>query len=209
MRTALVIAAVLCCAWTRDRVALVVENRSSSPSATAELTPAVTAILESKGYEVIAPAEVEAARQKAGAAEDVIASLRAHALLTVTVRFVLPAEARARGPRANPAFGFAATWIAANGKTWHNALGWIADDVPAPVPFGSRRAPPRPTAMACERLLWSMPRGTPNPDVKVVAAADAPEPQKGPTATRREGPTARQRDFGAGAHFPIRMRKAR
>lgn len=202
--------ALLCSAWTRDRVALAVENRSSDPKATAELIPAVTGILESKGYEVVSGAEVDTALRQGAPASQVLAALHAEALLTVTVRFVLPAQARTRGPRANPAFGFAAAYVSAKGKAWHNSLGWIADDVGTPASVVFKRAPPKPTSAACERLLWSMPRARPDPAARVIAVAvDAADPPRPPTATRRETPLARRRDFGAGAHFPIRMHRAR
>ncbi|MGZ6142673.1 MAG: hypothetical protein ACXWLM_05010 [Myxococcales bacterium] len=216
MRAMLTLCALLTVAWTRDRIVLLVENRSSSERAAAELTPAVTEVLASKGYEVVPRGEVAAALATvgagaqgalpAGAAEKLRTALRAESILTVTIRFVLDAEARARGPRANPAFGVSAVLVGEGEKTtWRNSLGWIADDAPAPGALGFKRGPPKPTALACERLLWSLPRGRKDPSAvpaAAVAIADQPKP---PTSTRFSAPVRRLRDSAGVARFPLKM----
>lgn len=215
MRALLPIVALLCVAWTRDRIVLLLENRSSSERAAAELTPAVSDVLASKGYEVIPQGEVAAALRTVGsdaggtlppgAREKLRTALRAESVLTVTIRFVLDAEPRARGPRANPAFGVTATLLAGGEKvTWRNSLGWIADDAPAPPAFGFRRGPPKPTALACERLLWSMPRGRKDPSAVAVVAVEGAEPPKAPTSTRFAAPVRRLRDKPGVARFPLK-----
>ena len=70
MRALLPMVALLSLAWTRDRIALVVENRSSSEKAAAELTPAISEVLASKGYEVVPQPEVAAALQTIGTDAD-------------------------------------------------------------------------------------------------------------------------------------------
>jgi len=211
MRTALTLLALLSLAWTRDRIALVVENRSTSATAAAELTPALTEVLAAKGYEVIPAAEVASAVKASGAAgaaatEKARANLRAEAILVVTIRFVLDGESRARGPRANPAFGVAASLYGAGGKTtWRNSLGWIADDAPAPAAFNFRKGPPKPTSVACERLLWSLPRARKDPSARpVVAAAEVAEVPAAPTSTRFAAPVRRLRDKAGVARFPLK-----
>jgi hypothetical protein len=216
MRALLPLFALLSLAWTRDRIVLLVENQSSSERAAAELTPAVSEILASKGYEVIPQTEVAAAlataRGDAGgtlppaAADKLRTALRAQSVLTITIRFVLDAEPRERGPRANPAFGVTAALLGGGGKTtWHNSLGWIADDAPAPAGFGSKRGPPKPTALACERLLWSLPRGRKDPSAVVAVAEASPDQPKSPTSTRFASPVRRLRDRSGVARFPLKM----
>jgi hypothetical protein len=219
MRVLFPIVALLSVGWTRDRIVLLVENRSSSERAAAELTPAVSNVLASKGYEVVPAAEVAAALAKLGPGADgalapgslekLRTALHAESVLTVTIRFVLDAEARARGPRASPAFGVSAALAGECVKViWHNSLGWIADDAPAPATLGFKRGPPKPTALACERLLWSLPRGRKDPSAVPVAAAAATVDQPGPpTSTRFAAPVRRLRDRSGVARFPHRMIK--
>jgi len=214
MRALLPIFALLTAAWTRDRIALVVENRSSSEKAAAELTPALTDVLASKGYDVIPQAEVTAALRTIGtdaagalppgAMEKLRASLRAESALTVTIRFVLDAEPRARGPRASPAFGVSAVLVSGERVTWRNSLGWIADDAPAPAALGFRRGPPKPTALACERLLWSLPRGRKDPSAVAVVAVGSAELPRAAVSTRFAAPVRRLRDTPGVARFPLK-----
>ena len=216
MRIALPLFALFSVAWTRDRVALLVENRSSSATAAGELTPALSEVLTAKGYDVVPAAEVASAVRAArldgaeaaepAAMEKLRSDLRAEGVLVVTIRFVLDAEPRARGPRANPAFGVAAVLFGAGGKaSWHNSMGWIADDAPAPAVFNFRRGPPKPTSVACERLLWSMPRGRKDPAARPVAAALEQEVPKAPTSTRFAAPVGRLRERPGVARFPLKM----
>lgn len=216
MHALLALAALLSVAWTRDRIVLLVENHSSSERAAAELAPAVSEVLASKGYEVVPRPEVAAELASIGAGADgtlppgktekLRTALRAESVLTVTIRFVLDAEPRARGPRANPAFGVTAVLLGSGEKvTWHNSLGWIADDAPAPTGVGFKRGAPKPTSLACERLLWSMPRGRKDPSAvpaPAVAATDLPKP---PTSTRYAAPVRRLRDRAGVARFPLKM----
>jgi hypothetical protein len=216
MRALLSIVALLSVAWTRDRIVLLVENKSSSERAALELTPAVSEVLANKGYEVVPQGEVAAALKTVGsgpdgtlapaAAEKLRTVLRAESVLAVTIRFVLDAEARARGPRANPAFGVTAALTGGGDKvTWRNSLGWIADDAPAPAAIGFRRGPPKPTALACERLLWSLPKGRKDPSAVAVAAVEGPEQPKAPISTRFAAPPRRLRDKPGVARFPLKI----
>ncbi|MGZ6126446.1 MAG: hypothetical protein ACXWLR_15865 [Myxococcales bacterium] len=216
MRALLPFVALLSVAWTRDRIVVLVENRSSSERAAAELTPAVSDVLASKGYEVVPQAEMAEALRTAGAdaqgtlppgaAEKLRIALRAEAVLTVTVRFVLDAEPRVRGPRANPAFGVTAVLLGSGESvTWRNSLGWIADDAPAPAVFGFKRGPPKPTALACERLLWSLPHGRRDPNAVPVAVLETPDQPKPPASTRFGAPVRRLREASGVARFPLKI----
>ena len=196
----------------RDRVALVVENRSSNASAAAEVVPAVADVLRSKGYEVIDRAEVERAIRTAGltspidltGASKLREALQADAVVTVTISFFLDARDRERGPRANPAFGLGAVVLPAPaaGKAWRNSLGFIADE-PAPQKTVFRKAGPKPVAQACERLLWSMPRGR---GYEPPQMAKAEEPARPATSTRFEAPLPRLKESKEVARFPLRIR---
>ena len=190
MRALLPIFALLTAAWTRDRIALVVENRSSSEKAAAELTPALTDVLASKGYDVIPQAEVTAALRTIGTdaagavpMEKLRASLHAESALSVTIRFVL---------------------VSGDRVAWRNSLGWIADDAPAPAALGFRRGPPKPTALACERLLWSLPRGRKDPSAVAVVAVESAELTKAAVSTRFAAPVRRLRDKPGVARFPLK-----
>ena len=205
-------------AWTRDRLVLVVDNRSSNGAALAELGPVLSQIVASKGYDVVPAAQVAGAMRTAQlapagelsleSAARIREALNADAIVTVTVSFLLDARPRAVGPGANPAFGLRARMLTASGKVWRNSLGWIADDVAQPGP-GSRKAQPKPTALACERLLWSMPRGRTDPNAAPVVVVEEIAPPSLPTSTRWEAPVERQRDFAGVAHFPLRVGRPR
>jgi hypothetical protein len=177
----------------------------------------VAQLLASKGYEVVPAPEVSGALEAAHllpasdlppeAAEQLRGQLRAEAVVTVTISFFLEAEQRAIGPKANPAFGLRVRLLASSGKVWRNSLGWIADEVATPG-GGFRKAQPKATALAVERLLWSMPRGRPDPNAVAPVVAEeisAPAPV---LTTRFEAPAERQSDFPAVAHFPMRMDSA-
>jgi hypothetical protein len=186
--------------WTRDRVVLIVDDRSTNQAAAAEVSHIVLQLLTSKGYEV-----VPAAGAAPGSIEQLRQSLHAEAVVTITVSFLLEARPRPHGPRASPAFGLRARMLGAGERVvWRNALGWIADAAPQTVSL--RKAPPRPAALACERLLWSLPRGRPDPDAPAaVAALEEVNVAKAPTSTRYNAPLARQRNFTGVAHFPLRI----
>jgi hypothetical protein len=212
----LLLAASLQLGWTRDRIVLLVENHSSNQSAAAEITPALADQLASKGFDVVPPGEVTPALGAAGVkdagditpavAEQLSTALKAEAVLTVTVSFFLDSRARPRGPKASPAFGMIAKMYASSGKPqWSASLGWIADDVAAPAGFGFKRGPPKPTALACERLLWSLPRGRPDPAGQRQVAV-ALEGAKPPTSTRWAAPLWRRRESAGIARFPLRLR---
>lgn len=200
-------------AFSRDRVVLLVQNRSSNGAADAELSPVVAGLLAAKGYEVVPAPEVtsalEAAHIPAGAdlapeaAAQLRQALRAEAVVTVIISFFLGGQERAVGPRANPAFGLRARVVGASGAIWSNSLGWIADDAPAPA-AGFRKAQPKPTAVAVERLLWSMPRGRRDPAAAQQVIEEAVVVSPVP-ATRFVAPVERRREFSGVAHFPMRM----
>ena len=203
-------------AWTRDRIVLLVENRSTNPAAAAEITPALAEQLGSMGYEVVPAAEVasalvDAAIHDAGeigraSADRLRAAVKAEAVIAVTVSFFLDSRARPRGPKASPAFGLsAAFWGPPERRAWSNSLGWIADEVSTPAAFGFKRGPPKPTALACERLLWSLPRGRKDPTA-VLRPQPSAEETAPPTYTRWTAPLRRRRDFSGIAHFPLRVR---
>jgi hypothetical protein len=127
-------------------------------------------------------------------------------VVSVGVGFFLGSKPRSRGAPAHPAFGLIAKLFASGGKVpWSASIGWIADDVAQPVAFGSKRAQPRPTALACERLFWSLPRGRPDPAAQ-VKLADAGEPVKAPLTNRWSPKPERLRDFKGVAHFPLNVR---
>ncbi len=201
-------------AFQPDRIVLLIDNRSTNPAATAEVSPAVREMLRSKGYEVVADPEVIGALQaarlegatalEAQAAAQLCKAVRAEAVLMVTVSFFLDARDRERGPRASPAFGLGARMVSSSGKVWRNSLGWIADEVPPKSVF--RKAAPRPTAQACERLLWSMPRGRVNPEAASQVAA-LEQPAKASAAVRFDAPVERRREFRGVAHFPLRINR--
>lgn len=214
-RVPLILLSIAQLAWTRDRVVLLVGNRSNNTAAAAELAPAVAAQLADKGYDVVPPPELTIAAERAGvtnandeidpaAAEKLRVAAGAAGVVTVSISFFLGSQPRARGAPAHPAFGLSARMLAGGKTPWSSSLGWIADDVPQPAGFG-KRAQPKPTAQACERLLWSLPRGRPDPAAKTVKVADA-EPVRGPVSNRWAPPPARLRNFPGVAHFPLKIR---
>jgi hypothetical protein len=200
-------------AFTRDRLVLLVDNRSSNGAAADELSPVLEQVIAAKGYEVVPAPEVISALETvhlpaAGdlppeAAAQIRDALRADAVMLVTVSFFLEARARDLGPTASPAFGLRARMLAASGKVWRNSLGWIADEAPQAGP-GFRKAPPRPAATACERLLWSMPRGHRDPSA-APSVLEEIAPPAAPPAVRYPSPVDRKREFPGVAHFPLRI----
>ena len=166
-----------------ERVIAVVENASQDPAAAAEIAAALSTAIERKGYEVVAGPEVDRAVAEAGrppgadAIPRLLESFKAQRLVVVTVRFLLPSQARDRGPAASAAVGLVAQAFTARGTTWRNALGFI-DDEPQPA---NRK--PRPLALrACSRLLWSFPRG---PGATLASAAENFEEVTGVPAQAR------------------------
>src|SRR5262249_43227910 len=180
----------------RDRIAVRIENRSANPRAPAELLPEIEAVLSRKGYEAVL-AESTAGLPEGPGAETVLA---------VTVNFYLPPKERARGRRASPAVGLSARLIGPDtGLPWRNDVGVIGEE--AAVTSGKRRTAYLKglVAVACEQLLWTLPRArtappeTP-PSAEAAVAASRP-PAVADYAVRLE----RNRPSG-GARFPLLLR---
>jgi hypothetical protein len=118
-------------AWSRDRVAIVIDNRSANGAASTQLAPALADLVRSKEYEPVAAdpasaADVVHAVATAGApprtAEQIRQSVHADALLVVSVSFFLEPRSRAYGPKASAAFGLRAALIGADGRImWRNS----------------------------------------------------------------------------------------
>jgi hypothetical protein len=201
-------------AWTGERIVLLVEDGTGNPAAVAAVRPVAEAMLASKGYALVAAPESRAPAGRTGAlstsaARQLAASLRADAVLAITIDFFLDGHARSVGPKANPAAGFTAKLISADGAAvWRNSLGVIAEANPArPSSDGIDAL----AAKACQRLLWTFPRrnaagavavaepewiGDDEPVLAAEARGAAPRPQLNVLLDRR--PQSR-----SGPRFPL------
>jgi hypothetical protein len=153
-----------------ERIVTLYENRSGNPDGVELVASSVAGVLARKGYEVIEGGEVtdfqEAMRISRadplpqGVANRILLRFHADVLLSVVINFVLPAKARTRGPRANPAIGLTARMILQDGSIrWRNSMGIIADDSALSSGRDNRAGAIRTTVvMGCERLLYALPR---------------------------------------------------
>ena len=211
--------------WARDRVALAVENRSTNPAATADVTTLVTDLLGKKRYEVVSAGELAASLVDGGlgvapeAVQQVARALKTDAVVTVTIEMFLDAQERSKGPRASPAIAMSARMFSRDGRTvWRNSLAEIAEQAVALSRTRFERRGrgreangevPRISAasQAAEVLLWTIPRGQPTAEELAAMRAPpptgpAPEPVK---STRFESAPPRKRLERPVARFPLRI----
>ena len=218
-------------AWTRDRVLVIVDNRSSNARAAADIVPAVQALLEQKGYEVVRDGDATStlsvdrgAGVPAAALREAAQKLRADAVVAVSIGFLLEGKSRARGPNASAAIGVLAKMYSSDGRTvWRNSVAAILEDSSVKATrtayVSGRRAAEgakgdgvekSPTTVVCEQLLWTLPHGRPDPAVRVAKASAIPAAPVAPVkATRFEAAPERARSFGSAAHFPLRLDRSR
>lgn len=229
---ALSVAAPAARAWSRDRILVIVDNRSTNERAQGEIVPAVQDLLEQKGYEVVRDPDVlagvsidRAGYVPAPALRDAAQKARADAVVAVKIGFLLEGRARPRGPSASTAIGLLARLYSPDARVlWRNSLAVVLDDAGtrasktayvaarrAAEASGARAATDRsPTAIVCEQLLWTLPRGRPDPAARVAKAASAPPAPAAPVkATRFESPPDRARSFDSVARFPLRLDRPR
>ena len=161
-------------AWRRDRIVVLVDGRGD-PAAKTQVGAAVAKVLAGKSYDVVPAAEVLEflAGEDAAAGEPLPSGLRrrlakrfrAKTLVTVGVGFLLDQRARPKGPSASAAIGLTVTLASAEDRVlWRNSLGSIGDELAA----ANEGARAEMITTLCERLLWAMPQGTPNPDAQVA-----------------------------------------
>jgi len=197
-----------------ERLVLVVDSGTGpSAKAAAELSPALAAALRRKGYEVLSGPEVAQAlssieRIGVREAKQICERFDAKGVLEVAVGFLLPAQAREKGPEAKAAVGLTARQLGPNGVTWRNSLSLI-DDAPAPADTATRRRLPF-VARASTRLLWSLPRGKGAPAIS--AEEDYDEVTGTVAITRNAGDydvlLERMRAQRAGPRFRLRITRA-
>jgi hypothetical protein len=177
----------------RERVVLLVENRSSRPDAASQMGSSIELSLQRKGYEIVSGPEVADFLEAVGSphVEEMSARLidklllrfQADRALAVTVSFFLEAQPRDYGPNAKPAVGISARLLDASGAVlWRNSMGAIGED--SGYGLNSADAVRRMGTSVCERLFWSFPKprgirpspAAPAPATPALAASTAAAP---------------------------------
>lgn len=217
-------------AYQRQKLVVVVDQRAAGTAA-GDLGPTVSAILGSKGYDVLAGRDVEEfiraqgiAQLDAASTERIAALLqqfRADALLQVKVTFYLPEADRSIGPRANAAIGVLAERRGGDGKVnWRSTASARSDESFEYLGRQSETAarPQTLVSVASERVLWSLPRAPEDPALVALR-----EEQKRKLAQHRPPPAARRPpdpqglesllkkspSFRTGPRFRLRLNKMR
>ncbi|HEY6913003.1 MAG TPA: hypothetical protein VI356_26725 [Myxococcales bacterium] len=194
-------------AWTRDRIAFVVQNQSTNPAAAEDMAPLVRDLLVKKRYETVDLLEFadalkgDAAGVAPAAVKSAADARKLDGIVSITVELFLDAKDREKGPNASPVIGMSARMYAPDGRVvWRNSVAVIAEQSIAVsqtryaitrgrASRGSRPAPaanppageePKISAasVASELLLWTLPLGRPSPEE--LARMRAPEAPPGP-----------------------------
>lgn len=194
-------------AWTRDRIAFVVQNRSTNPAAAEDVTPLVRDLLVKKRYEVVDLLELadalkgDATGVPAASVKSAAEARKVDGIVSITVELFLDAKDREKGPNASPVIGMSARMYSPDGRVvWRNSVAVIAEQSVAlsqtryaitrgRATRGTRTGAAAASAaseepkisaasVASELLLWTLPLGRASPEE--LARMRAPEAVSGP-----------------------------
>lgn len=180
----------------KDRLVVVVENRSREQVAGEVVAATLEALLGSYGYEVFAGDDVGDYLKENGIqhgdvlppgfAAKLLREYRADAVVQIAIKFVLPVQARARGPKAAASIGYTARLLGADDKVrWRASMGFFSDDAE-----GRGGRPPSKeefVANACAKLFGNFPKAGQKRLVPEVQKAP-PGRVKFPLKLKGEGP---------------------
>lgn len=194
-------------AWTRDRIAFVVQNHSTNPAAAEDITPLVRDLLVKKRYEMVDLLEFsdalkgDATGLPAATVKSAAAARKVDGIVSITVELFLDAKDRDKGPNASPVIGMSARMYSPDGSVvWRNSVAVIAEQsvalsqtryaitrgrasrgartAAAATPAASEEPTISAASVASELLLWTLPLGRPSPEE--LARMRAPEAVPGP-----------------------------
>jgi hypothetical protein len=194
-------------AWTRDRIAFVVQNRSTNPAAAEDVTPLVRDLLVKKRYEMVDLLDFadalkgDAAGVPAESVKSAAEARKVDGIVFISVELFLDAKDREKGPNASPVIGMSARMCSPDGRVvWRNSVAVIAEQSvalsqtryaitrgraargartgPAATPPAGEEPKISAASVASELLLWTLPLGRPSPEE--LARMRTPEAVSGP-----------------------------